>query len=165
MSGTRLLAAGLACAALFACGSEPVDEGPDASEGELRRNAGENSVEPPPDADLDASLDLLGEDPPRPGEEPEPPRFVGRWAATESMCEQAAWRFTPTQLTTPAGSVCLFEEVRVAPGGYDIAARCTAEAPERPDTIRLRFAEPAGGMSFESASIADAGLVRCGDGG
>jgi hypothetical protein len=165
MSGTRLLVAGLACAALFACGGGPADEERDASEGELRQNAGDDSVEPPPDADLDASLDLLGEDPPRPGEEPELPRFVGRWAATEAQCGQEAWRFTPTQLTTPAGSVCLFEEVRVAPGGYDIAARCTAEAPEREDEIRLRFPQSAGGMTFESASIADAGLVRCGNGG
>ena len=165
MSGTRLLAAGLACAVLSACGGEPADDEPDASEGAFRQNAGDDSVEPPPNADLDASLDLLGEDPPRPGQEPEPPLYVGRWAATEALCGQAAWRFTTTQLTTPAGSVCLFEEVRVAPGGYDITARCTAEAPERDDTIRLRFAESTGGMLFESASIADAGLVRCGDGG
>ena len=164
MSGTRLLAAGLACAALFACGGEPANDEPDVS-GEFRENGVNDSAEPPPDADLDASLNLLGEDPPRPGEEPEPPRFVGRWAATEALCGQAAWRFTPTQLTTPAGSVCLFEEVRIVPGGFDIAARCTAEAPERDDTIRLRFAESAGGMLFGSASIADAGLVRCGDEG
>ena len=159
------MAAGLACAALFACRSEPADEAPPAAEGELRRGAEENRAPPPPDADVDASLGLLGEDPPRPGEEPEPPRFVGRWAATTALCEQAAWRFTATQLTTPAGSVCLFEEVRIAPGGYDIAARCTAEAPERDDAIRLRFPQSASGMTFESASIADAALVRCGDGG
>jgi hypothetical protein len=51
--------------------------------------------------------------------------------------------------------------VREVPGGYDISAQCTAEAPERDDLIRLRFPESAGGMLFESDSIADAGLVRC----
>ena len=66
-------------------------------------------------------------------------------------------------MRTPAGSVCRFAEVREVPGGYDIAARCTAEAPEQDDVLRLRFAESAGGMMFHSASIAEAGLVRCED--
>ena len=90
-------------------------------------------------------------------------RYLGSWAAGEEFCSDAAWRFAERDLTTPAGSVCRFTEVRDVPGGYDVAARCTAEAPERDDLLRLRFPELAGGMLFEADSIADAGLVRCGD--
>lgn len=120
-------------------------------------NAAISEASPPPDADINASLSDLGADPPRPGA----PRFAGRWAAEERLCETTAWRFTEGGLNTPAGSVCRFTDVREVPGGYDIAALCTAEAPERADTLRLRFPESAGGMLFESDSIADAGLVRC----
>lgn len=89
-------------------------------------------------------------------------RFVGRWATEVNACESAAWLFTADRMETPAGSVCTFGDVTPVEGGYDIAARCTAEAPERDDTIRLRFAESAGAMLFESESVADAGLVYCG---
>lgn len=112
---------------------------------------------PPPDADINASLEQLV------GPEIEPPRFVGRWATEERLCDSATWRFSSDELRTPAGSVCRFTDVREVAGGYDIAARCTAEGPERDDVVRLRFAESAGGMLFESESIADAGLVRCED--
>lgn len=135
---------------ILACRQQP---GP-AAEPET---AATNEIAAPPDADINASLGALGEDPPRPGA----PGFAGRWAATERLCETAAWRFTGEGLETPAGSVCRFTEVREVPGGFDMSARCTAEAPERDDTIRLRFPESAGGMLFESDSIADAGLVRC----
>jgi hypothetical protein len=116
--------------------------------------ANEAAGPPPPDADINASLEEVA------GLEA-PPRFVGRWAAEERLCADTAWRFTAGELRTPAGSICRFTEVREVPGGYDIAARCTAEAPERDDVLRLRFPESAGGMLFESDSIADAGLVRC----
>lgn len=88
-------------------------------------------------------------------------RFVGRWASETSRCEAAAWRFSPSGLETPAGSVCRFHQVREVPGGYDIDARCVAEGPETRETLRLRFPESAGGMLFEADSIADAGLVKC----
>ena len=141
---------------LVACRQQPV-----ADEAPAPENAAANETATPvPDADINASLGELGEDPLRPGEAP--PRFVGLWAAEERLCATTAWRFAADGLETPAGSVCRFIEVREVPGGYDIAARCTAESPERDDTIRLRFAESAGGMLFESDSIADAGLVRCG---
>ena len=91
----------------------------------------------------------------------EEPRFVGLWAADERMCADKAWRFTGTSLATPAGSVCRFEDVTSAPGGYDIAARCTAEGPETADALEIRFAESAEAMLFESDVIADAGLIRC----
>lgn len=135
---------------LAACRQQP--EAPASPE-----NAAASEAPPPPDADINASLGPLGDDPPRPGT----PRFVGRWAAVERLCATAAWRFTEQGLETPAGSVCRFSAIREVAGGYDIEARCTAEAPERADTVRLRFPESADGMLFEAESIADEGLVRC----
>jgi hypothetical protein len=90
------------------------------------------------------------------------PRFVGAWAADASMCTDKAWHFTETGLETPAGSVCHFNRVTKISGGYDIAARCTAEGPEQDDLIKIRFAESAKAMLFDSASIADTGLIYCG---
>lgn len=91
-----------------------------------------------------------------------PLRFVGRWASEVANCRNRAWNFTASGLDTPAGSQCHFKDIRKVPGGYDIAARCTAEAPPRDDKISLRFAESAKAMLFESESIADAGLIYCG---
>ena len=88
-------------------------------------------------------------------------RFIGRWATNEDNCSNRAWRFTADSLTTPAGSVCRFSKVTEVPGGYDIAARCTAEGPPTDDMLKLRFAESARALLFESDVIADAGLVRC----
>ena len=146
----RALFPSLLALALLACSSEPARQ--EAVEAENAADV--PSGPPPPDADLNASLEEVA------GFEA-PPRFVGRWAAEERLCESSAWRFAERELRTPAGSVCRFTEVRTVAGGYDIAARCTAEAPERDDLLRLRFPESAGGMTFESMSIADAGLVRC----
>ena len=89
-------------------------------------------------------------------------RFVGKWAAKANNCSAQAWRFTAKSLDTPAGSQCTFRKVSEVPGGYDIAARCTAEGPPTDDTLKLRFAESAKALLFESKTIADAGLVRCG---
>jgi hypothetical protein len=91
-------------------------------------------------------------------------RFVGQWASKAENCGDLAWRFTADRLETPAGSVCTFTDVKAVPGGYDIAASCTAEAPPRDDTLEIRFAESAKAMLFESNTIADAGLVFCGRG-
>jgi hypothetical protein len=88
-------------------------------------------------------------------------RFVGRWATEARNCRTLAWRFTATSLSTPAGSRCSFTRVTEVPGGYDVAARCTAEGPVVRDTLKLRFAESAKALLFDSHSIADAGLVRC----
>ena len=88
-------------------------------------------------------------------------RFIGLWAADTKMCESAPWRFTDTTLTTPAGSRCSFNRVTDVPGGYDIQATCTAEGPPASDTLKVRFAQSAGAMLFESEVIADAGLLLC----
>jgi hypothetical protein len=97
----------------------------------------------------------------RPPAAPAHYRFVGRWATEKRNCRLVAWRFTANSLTTPAGSVCRFAHVRQVPGGYDVAARCTAEGPPTDDTLKLRFAESAKALLFESDVIADAGLIRC----
>jgi hypothetical protein len=97
----------------------------------------------------------------QPSPQPIAYRFVGRWAPNERNCADRAWRFTAHRLTTPAGAVCDFQSVRAVPGGFDIAARCTAEGPPADDTLQLRFAESARALLFESHTIADAGLVRC----
>ena len=89
-------------------------------------------------------------------------RFVGSWAASEDLCRDTAWQFTETSLHTPAGSVCEFIDVKPAGGGYDIKARCTAEGPPTQDVLKIRFAESAKAMLFESSSIADVGLIYCG---
>lgn len=89
-------------------------------------------------------------------------RFVGRWAAQVGLCPTQAWVFTPERLTTPAGSVCTFGDITPVEGGYDIAARCTAEGPARGDRIQLRFAESARAMLFDAESVAGSGLVYCG---
>jgi hypothetical protein len=90
------------------------------------------------------------------------PRFVGKWAADQKSCESAAWQFTQTSLSTPAGSECSFGHVTEVPGGYDIQATCTAEGPPGEDVLKIRFAESAKAMLFESNLIADSGLVFCG---
>ena len=141
---------------LAACEPEPAEEAPTAAE-----NAGQAAGPALPDADINASLEPIAGNAAANGLTPL--RFVGRWAAEERLCAGTAWRFSESGLRTPAGSVCRFTDVREVPGGYDISARCTAEAPEQADTLRLRFPESAGGMLFESDSIADAGLVRCED--
>ena len=89
-------------------------------------------------------------------------RFVGKWAADQKSCESAAWQFTETSLSTPAGSSCSFNRVTEVPGGYDVDATCTAEGPATADTLKIRFAESAKAMLFDSKSIADTGLVFCG---
>jgi len=88
-------------------------------------------------------------------------RFVGEWAANARNCSGQAWTFTANSLKTPAGSQCTFRKVREVLGGYDVAARCTAEGPPTDDTLKLRFAESAKALLFESKTIADAGLVLC----
>jgi hypothetical protein len=90
------------------------------------------------------------------------PRFVGRWAADQKSCDSAAWQFTQTTLRTPAGSSCSFDQVSEVPGGYDVKATCTAEGPPTPDMLRIRFAESAKAMLFDSKVIAGSGLVFCG---
>ena len=88
-------------------------------------------------------------------------RLVGQWAADAESCESAAWKFTDTMLSTPAGSSCSFNKVTDVPGGYDIEATCTAEGPPTSDLLKVRFGDGES-MVFESDTIADRSLVSCG---
>ena len=88
-------------------------------------------------------------------------RFAGRWATDERNCAARGWVFTASSLKTPDGSSCSFSRMREVPGGYDIAASCMSSGPARNDRLRLRYAESARALLFESRTIADAGLVRC----
>jgi|RhiMethySRZTD1v2_1073278.scaffolds.fasta_scaffold301274_2 hypothetical protein len=142
--------------ALAACRREPSQEAP-AGPVDGTANGANVTGEPLPEPDINASLQAIGALHPDEAEY----RFVGRWAAEAPLCEHDAWRFTDSELTTPAGAVCRFTDVRAVAGGYDIAARCTAGGPEQEDEIRIRFAESAGGMLIESERIADEGLIPC----
>ena len=90
------------------------------------------------------------------------PRYVGRWAATRQLCDGGAWRFHATHLETAGEVACTFGTVDKVPGGYDIHATCTAEAPPALDTIKLRFAESAQAMLVESNTFKSVGLTYCG---
>ena len=152
---SRRLTLPLILLALLSCRPEPAQEAPAEPD-----NASNVAAEPLPEADINASLEPISGNGNR-QQAAGPLRFTGYWAAETRLCARSAWRFTAQELTTPAGAVCRFGEVREVPGGYDISARCTAEAPERDDVLHLRFPQSAGGMRFESDSIADTGLVRC----
>jgi hypothetical protein len=149
--------------ALCGCGDASPDGGaPEPSQ--ARNETAEASAAPAAAANAPANSAVAAALPRLPPAETAM-RFVGSWAAEAGRCTDQAWRFTLTSLKTPAGSVCRFSDGKPVPGGYDIAARCTAEGPPQDDVIRLRFAESAQAMMFESDSIADAGLVHCGPAG
>lgn len=90
------------------------------------------------------------------------PRYVGRWAATERLCTSGAWRFYATHLETAGEVSCSYNRIDKVPGGYDLHATCTAEAPPAPDLIKLRFAESAQAMLVESKTLTSTGLIYCG---
>lgn len=90
------------------------------------------------------------------------PRYVGRWATTEQLCTSGAWRFYATHLETAGEVSCSYDRVDKVPGGYDLHATCTAEAPPAPDLIKLRFAESAQAMLVEAKTLKSAGLIYCG---
>jgi hypothetical protein len=152
----------VACAALAlsACNKGPATEEQSAS-------AGSEPGGPVATGRADANNSVTGGEAKavEAGELPPPgpmPRFVGKWAADQKSCDSAAWQFTSTTLRTPAGSSCQFGQISEVPGGYDIQATCTAEAPPKADTLKIRFAESAKAMLFDSKTIAGKGLVFCG---
>jgi hypothetical protein len=90
------------------------------------------------------------------------PRYVGRWAATKKLCASGAWRFYATHLETAGEVSCTYRRVDAVPGGYDLHATCTAQAPPQPDVITLRFAESAQAMLVDSKVLPSIGLIYCG---
>jgi hypothetical protein len=90
------------------------------------------------------------------------PRYIGRWAATKQLCESGAWRFYATHLETAGEVSCSYHRADEVPGGYDLHATCSAEAPPVPDLIKLRFAESAQAMLVDSKTLKSVGLIYCG---
>src|SRR5688572_8658707 len=152
----RVALVGLVLLGLASCRRTP-EEAPaapiDGNEG-----AAAEAVTNLPEPDINASLETIGAMHPDEADY----RFAGRWAVDQRLCENQSWRFTNTELRTPAGSICRFSGVRAVPGGYDVTARCTGEGGEREDRLRLRFAESADSMLVESDTVASAGLMPCG---
>ena len=118
-----------------------------------------NDALPTPATRSSRANSQLGQLPPAGGATP---RYVGRWAATEQQCASAAWRFHATHLETAGEVSCSYPRVDTVPGGYDLHAACTAEAPPAPDLIKLRFAESAQAMLVESKTLKSTGLIYCG---
>lgn len=143
---------------LAGCRGEPSTEAP------METVDAANEASPPlPDADINASLGLLGEDAEMPDQATGTDRFIGRWAVHDGLCANSAWTFTADELRTPTGSVCRFGNVSEVPGGYDIAASCSSRGEQREDRLQLRFAESANGLLFDAEHISDTGLTRCDD--
>jgi hypothetical protein len=90
------------------------------------------------------------------------PRFVGKWAADQKSCDSSAWQFTASALRSPTGGSCSFNQATDVHGGYDIQATCGAKGPPASDTIKVRFAESAKAMLFDSKTFGNIGLVFCG---
>jgi hypothetical protein len=153
-------AAGLA---LAACSQQPANE--TASADTMTPVA--NDASPSPTAAASPTpVSSSSPDSGEPGKLPPPggatPRYVGRWAASEQLCAAGAWRFYATHLETAGEVSCTYNRVDTVPGGYDLHATCTAEAPPAPDLIKLRFAESAQAMLVDSKTFKSTGLVYCG---
>ena len=149
----RLLAVFALAIALAACDNAPTGGGPSGPVG-AGGPVGANAAQSASPVDVGKAGDLP--------ERNEGVRFVGNWAVDEKSCQSAGWKFTETTLQTPAGASCSFNRVTEVPGGYDIQATCTAEAPPTSDTLKLRFAVLTKAMMFESRTIADTPLIFCG---
>ena len=90
------------------------------------------------------------------------PRFVGLWAASVEGCADPAWRFHADRVSTQGEVSCSFRSVQQTPTGYDIDARCSAEAPPRDSKIQIGFAESARAMMLSGGPwSAPIGLVYC----
>ena len=88
------------------------------------------------------------------------PRYVGRWATRADLCEGGAWVFTRDHFGIEDGPECRFDKVAEMPGGYRIAARCTANGKQSRSDVTLRFAESARAMLVEGlAALPDTGLI------
>lgn len=89
------------------------------------------------------------------------PRYVGRWAANETLCASGVWNFGEHHLATAGEVSCDYAKVTQVPGGYDLEAACLAEGTQTQEVIELRFAESASAMQVESKTFRPVGLIRC----
>ena len=91
------------------------------------------------------------------------PRYVGRWATREDLCEGGAWTFTRSGAALEDGPTCQFDTVNEIPGGFQVTATCERDGKKRQEAATLRFAESARAMLVENlATLPDTGLVKCG---
>lgn len=97
-----------------------------------------------------------------PSPTPQSARYVGRWAASEALCLDGAWRFEERRLATAGEVSCTFDRVSPIDEGYDLEATCRAEGPPARETIRLRFPQDANRMRVESKTFPPIELQRCG---
>lgn len=95
------------------------------------------------------------------GRTEEVPYFVGRWAAREEMCADAAWELTQTRLSTPGHTVCTFDHVKQANGIFHIAATCTAEGPPAAYDLKISYAQSVKALLVEGGPMQPVGLVAC----
>lgn len=89
------------------------------------------------------------------------PRYVGQWAADESLCAEGAWVFEAGHVSTAGEVSCDLTSVRDVPGGYDIDATCLAEGETSANPIALRFPDSADGMLVEGGPWQPVSLIRC----
>lgn len=93
-----------------------------------------------------------------------PAAYVGRWAATPELCENGAWEFQARALSTAGEVSCQFDQVTPTASGFDIEARCVAQAPETRHTLTLTLTDPAPPQSMTAAGGPWSGsvtLMRC----
>jgi hypothetical protein len=101
--------------------------------------------------------------PSTPPAEADVPRYVGRWATREDLCEGGAWTFTRSGAALEDGPTCQFDTVNEIPGGFQVTATCEQDGKKRQEAATLRFAESARAMLVENlATLPDTGLVKCG---
>jgi predicted small lipoprotein YifL len=101
---------------------------------------------------------------PQPAAAATPATYVGRWAATADLCANGAWVFAERSLTTAGETGCEFDKVTSTSTGYEIAARCRAQAPEQPHTLILTLTDPAPPEAMTAAGGPWSGsvtLMRC----
>jgi hypothetical protein len=142
-----------ACAALIACSQPPATTGSN------------NGATAPPAIDTTAQAPSAPEQT-LPNTLPAPsaahPRFVGLWAVTAAQCSDAPWRFEAAHVATKGEVSCTFQSVQQTQTGYDINARCIAEAPAQTYRIQVSFAESARAMMLSGGPWNDVALVYCG---
>lgn len=155
-------------AGLAACDRQDGDQKADAPAASTTTPAPKTSSS----GDFDPD-DVVGDDEPGPdraNQEPAPglslppigpQRYVGVWAARPNLCRTGGWRFRPDGLVTAGETSCTFSNVTERAGGFDIAGSCLQDGARKPASMRLTFAESAGGMMVEGAPFQPTGLVWC----
>jgi hypothetical protein len=82
---------------------------------------------------------------PAPAIAPTPPLdgYVGRWAVTNAMCREGAWRFERSRLTTAGEVACDVADVEQGAASWALDVACTAEGQQAPGRLTLALVDPA----------------------